>query len=102
MADKSEIFVRAHVIFRGRVQGVFFRSNTRSKAVQLGLKGWVRNVEDGSVEAVIEGPKDKVNRLIEWCKTGQPYAHVTKVELKWQPYRDEFEAFEIKYGYSFD
>ena len=62
--------VRAHVIISGKVQGVFFRAETRRTAVQLGLHGWVRNMADGNVEAVFEGPQRAVDRAVEWCRRG--------------------------------
>jgi len=61
---------RAHVYVHGRVQGVFFRATTRDKAIALGVKGWVKNCLDGSVEAVFEGEKDIVEKIVNWCKKG--------------------------------
>ena len=88
---------RAHVIFHGRVQGVFFRANTQRQAVELGLKGWVKNLPDRTVEAVIEGPKPKVEQLIEWCSRRQPMAKVTDAEVTWEDYSGDFDSFEIVY-----
>ena len=89
---------RAVVRFIGRVQGVFFRANTREKALELGLTGWVKNELDGSVVAVFEGEKEKIDEIIEWCKSGGiPLARVDKVEIKWEPYTGSFRTFEIKY-----
>ena len=62
--------VRAHVLVQGLVQGVYFRANTAEKARSNGVAGWVRNNLDGAVEAVFEGKKDAVNKVIEWCRTG--------------------------------
>ena len=62
---------RAHVYVHGRVQGVFFRATTRDKAIALGVKGWVKNCLDGSVEAVFEGEKDIVEKIVNWCKKVQ-------------------------------
>ncbi len=87
---------RAHVLFFGRVQGVFFRDNTRRKAKGLGLGGWVRNLRDGSVEAVVEGPKETVEELISWCRTRQPYASVSEVKLSWEEFLGEFEDFVVR------
>ena len=89
--------VRARVRVYGRVQGVFFRYNTRRRALELGLKGWVRNVPDGTVEILVEGPRDKVERLIDWARVGPPLAKVTKVDVQWEDYRGEFDSFEIVY-----
>ena len=86
--------VRAHVLIFGRVQGVFFRANTLEKAVSLGLKGWVRNVHTGEVEAVFEGEEEKVKEMIEWCKKGPPGCRVDKIETKFYEYRGEFEDFK--------
>lgn len=86
---------RAHVVFRGKVQGVFFRANTLRKAVELGLVGWVRNLEDGSVEAVFEGERKKIEAAIKWCRTSQPYARVTDIILRWEAATGEFAGFEI-------
>ena len=88
--------VRAHVLIFGRVQGVFFRANTLEKARELGLKGWVRNVHTGEVEAVFEGKEEKVIEMIEWCKKGPPASRVDKIETKLHDYRGEFDSFEIK------
>lgn len=85
----------------GRVQGVFFRSETRDKAVKLGITGWVRNLSDGRVEAVFEGEEERVKEIIEFCKRGPPGAKVTSVEVKWENYLGEFRDFKIKYEYDF-
>ncbi len=89
--------VRAHVYVNGRVQGVFFRTETQDEALRHGLTGWVRNLPDARVEAVFEGEKDKVERLIEFCRTGPPGARVTKVEVEWQSFTGEFHGFRIRY-----
>ena len=91
------MYSRAHVIFKGKVQGVFFRANTERKATELVLVGWVTNRPNGTVEAVFEGPKDKIKEIIEWCKKSQPYAKVNHAEVGWESYRNEFDNFEIRY-----
>ncbi len=93
MAD----MVRAHVVIHGLVQGVFFRATTREKAREHGVTGWVRNLPDGSVEALFEGEKDAVESLIRWCHEGPLGARVEKVEVEWQDYRGEFTDFEVRY-----
>lgn len=80
---------RAHVIVYGRVQGVFFRSETRERAASLGLHGWVRNNADGSVEAVLEGDRDRVESIVEWFRRGPAYAQVEDVEVAWEEPRGE-------------
>lgn len=89
--------VRAHIHVSGMVQGVFFRSETRSQANKLNVKGWVRNLPDRRVEAVLEGEKEDVEKLIEFCKRGPVGARVTKVEVLWQSYTGEFRDFRIRY-----
>jgi acylphosphatase len=91
--------VRARVVVNGRVQGVFFRSETQDEASRRGVTGWVRNLPDGRVEAVFEGEKDKVDALIEFCRRGPPGARVTRVEVTWSDYTGEFKSFSIRYGY---
>jgi acylphosphatase len=88
---------RCHVFISGRVQGVFFRQNTFERARTLGLSGWVRNTEDGKVEAVFEGEKENIEKILEWAKRGPPLAKVEKVEVEWEEFKGEFDNFEIKY-----
>jgi acylphosphatase len=73
--------VRAHVRVCGRVQGVFFRAETRQRAASLGISGWVRNADDGSVEAVFEGERERVDSMVEWCRRGPAGARVAEVEV---------------------
>jgi len=75
--------VRAHVFVSGRVQGVFYRANTRDAATERGVDGWVRNLDDGRVEAVFEGDRDAVEAMVEWCHTGSPSADVTDVDAEY-------------------
>jgi acylphosphatase len=72
---------RVRVVVRGRVQGVFFRAETRARAESLGLAGSVRNMPDGSVEAVFEGDQERVESMIGWCKRGPDGAGVEGVEV---------------------
>ena len=88
---------RAAVNFKGRVQGVFFRANTREAAERFNVHGWVKNLPDGSVGAVFEGEKEDVEGLIAWCETEQPYASVTGMDVKWGEYKGEFKRFEVRY-----
>jgi len=94
--------VRAHIFVSGMVQGVFFRSETRYEASGRNVTGWVRNLPDRGVEAVFEGEKDDVEKLIEFCKRGPPGARVTKVQVLWEDYTGEFKDFKIRYRSSFD
>jgi acylphosphatase len=88
---------RARVIVEGTVQGVFFRSHTQDMAYTLGLTGWVKNRRDGSVEAVFEGEKKKVEQMIQWCHRGPAEARVREVHSIWEDYTGEFKDFAISY-----
>lgn len=72
--------MRVHLIIRGRVQGVFFRQSTRTVALDLGLRGWVRNRTSGEVEMVAEGSRDRIETLVAWCHRGPDAAQVVDVE----------------------
>ncbi len=85
------------MIVSGRVQGVSFRARTQITAEALGLTGWVRNLPDGSVEAVFEGPKDKVREMVEWCRRGPRMAEVTRVEIIEEDWSGEFTRFSIRF-----
>ena len=93
MKDK----VRAHAIISGRVQGVFFRMETKRAADRFGVSGWVRNQRDGTVEALFEGDQDKVDAVLGWCNEGPPSAKVTDVNVEWQDYTGEFGKFDVTY-----
>ena len=86
---------RARVLVSGRVQGVSFRDATRSQAEQLGLSGWVRNTQDGQVEAIFEGVPETVQQMIEWCKSGPSSADVEDVSVEnEQP--ENLSSFEVR------
>jgi acylphosphatase len=89
--------VRARVMIEGRVQGVFFRHHTQEVAFRLDLKGWVKNRRDGSVEALFEGDKKKVDQIIQWCHRGPSEARVMNVQTTWENYTGEFDDFSIHY-----
>jgi len=88
---------RAHLVVRGRVQGVCFRAETQRAARTFGVSGWVRNKRDGTVEAIVEGAKKDVISLINWCNTGPPISRVEKVDVSWQDFNDEFSEFGVRY-----
>jgi acylphosphatase len=91
MTDRT----RAHVFVSGRVQGVFFRANTRDEARSRGVDGWVQNLDDGRVEAVFEGPSEAVEEMVEWCHTGSPAAAVEDVEVEYEDPADE-DLFSVR------
>ena len=72
---------RSHVWVSGRVQGVWFRQSCASMAEELDVSGWVRNLPDGRVEAVFEGPIESLDRMVAWCRAGPPRAVVNAVEV---------------------
>ncbi len=88
---------RAHVFIDGNVQGVFYRSFTRDQALDLGLKGWVRNLGDGRVEAVFEGDKEIIERAIKGCYVGPPGAQVSHIDVQWEPYEEEEKGFSVRH-----
>ena len=77
----SDDYERAHIRVSGQVQGVFFRDSARQKAEELGLAGWVKNLPDGRVEAVFEGPSEKVREAVSWCEEGPQQASVENVDV---------------------
>lgn len=89
--------VRAHIYVSGIVQGVFYRSETRDVAQARNVKGWVRNLRDGRVEAVFEGEKPDVEAVLAFCRKGPPGAHVTALEVEWEEWKEEFKDFKIVY-----
>ncbi|MGD2048274.1 MAG: acylphosphatase [Chloroflexota bacterium] len=87
---------RVEVNIRGRVQGVSFRYYSQREAKQLGLTGWVRNENDGSVSVVAEGSEDDLNRLLDFLREGPRMAVVEDVSVNWSPARNEFADFNIR------
>lgn len=93
MATKK---ICVHVFISGHVQGIGFRESTRRKAFQLGINGWVKNLEDGRVEAVFEGVEEAVEQMVAWCHKGPFLAEVFEVEIKREK-SEGLSGFEIKY-----
>ncbi len=83
------------VLISGQVQGVGYRYSTREKAIALGIVGWVRNLPNGQVEALLEGELEQVDGMVNWCYGGPPAAKVTAVETQDQVHQG-FETFEIR------
>lgn len=81
----------------GLVQGVSFRHYTKKTALSLGLTGFVKNLKDGSVEIIVQGSKDNINKLINWCKKGPEQAKVENVKIKEINLTEKFNLFEIRY-----
>jgi acylphosphatase len=87
---------RAHVYVSGQVQGVFFRDSTQEIAEQLGLTGWVKNLPDGRVEALFEGPSERVREMIRWCEQGPPHAKVDDVDTEFEASQGDLKGFEVR------
>lgn len=90
MSDK-----RVHLFVSGRVQGVNFRGSTRVQAQRLGVVGWIRNLQDGRVEAVAQGDSAALDRFVEFVSAGPPGSKVLDVEISDQPISGSFPAFEV-------
>jgi len=88
--------LRVHLLVSGKVQGVFFRLNTKNKAEELGIFGWVKNLSDGKVEILVEGEKERIEELIKWVKKGPLFAKVKELEVEQREFKGEFNFFEIK------
>jgi acylphosphatase len=86
---------RKQIFIYGKVQGVGYRYSAFDVAVKLGIKGWVKNKHDGSVEAMLEGDEEILDRMVEWCKSGPIMAHVENVEVYDYNYIGEFTDFRI-------
>ena len=89
--------IRVRLIIKGRVQGVWFRDSTRQEAIGLGVFGWVKNRPDGHVEALLEGPEDKVKLLVDWCHHGPPHAGVNSVDEIPEAWEGTYDSFEVVY-----
>ena len=88
---------RIRVFVTGKVQGVFFRQALKVKAKQNNVFGWVRNLKDGRVEALLEGSDESVNVLVEWCHGGPANARVEDVEIRNEKFSNEFSKFDVLY-----
>lgn len=84
-----------HLKIYGQVQGVFFRRTAKAEADKLGLVGWARNEDDGSVEVLAVGDKAKLKEFIKWCKDGPEMAKVDRIEEDWSNSGGDFESFEV-------
>ncbi|MBO9367553.1 MAG: acylphosphatase [Chloroflexi bacterium] len=92
----SEEMARVHIRVRGRVQGVGFRAFVATEAQRMGLRGWVRNVGWDQVEAVAEGPRPLLERLVEQMRTGPLGARVEEQQVEWETWEGNFQGFEIR------
>lgn len=88
---------RAHVLIDGRVQGVGFRHFTKVNAEEVGVFGWVKNLPDGRVEAVFEGPVDHIREMVSRCEQGPGASRVDNVDVTLEEATNEFDSFEVRY-----
>lgn len=88
---------RAELRISGNVQGVFFRASTREQAKARDVAGYVKNLPDGTVEAVLEGPRDDVEEVVEWAHEGPSAAQVRDIDVSWKPPTGEFRTFEVRH-----
>ena len=96
--EKESISVR--LIVRGKVQGVYFRFNMQEVAMKNSVVGWVRNLPDGNVEALLEGNKEDVNQVVQWSKIGPENARVDEVKMDYGEYTGKYKDFIIRYDKS--
>jgi len=89
--------IQVHLIISGRVQGVFYRYSTQREATRFGLTGWVKNLRNGDVEAVIEGEEGLVEEMIKWCWQGPPGARIQDIKIERKPSTGDFSDFLIDY-----
>lgn len=92
MADK-----RVHIMVAGKVQGVFYRDFVRKEADKAGITGFVRNLQDGTVEIVAEGEEDNLNIFVRECKRGSLLAFVKSADIKYESPTGEFDGFSIRF-----
>ena len=88
---------RIRIIVTGKVQGVFFRQSLKIKAKKNEIFGWVKNLKDGRVEAILEGDEEKINKIIEWAHGGPANARVEDVEIYNEKFIGEFSKFDVLY-----
>ena len=87
--------MNAHILISGSVQGIGFRYFVKSNARRFGLKGWVKNTDDGKVEALVQGEKEAIEKLIRLCEKGPFLAEVKSVQVEWEEETEQFEDFKV-------
>lgn len=87
--------VRVRVFINGKVQNVGFRHATRARAERFNIKGFVKNLSNGGIEALFQGEARAVDRMLEFCKAGPFGAKVTEIKIQWEEYKNEFKDFKV-------
>lgn len=85
------------ILISGLVQGVNFRYYIKEKANELGVFGWVKNLDNGNLEIIAQGERKNLEKLIKWCQTGPRFSQVRDLHIEWQKPQEEFKGFGIKY-----
>ena len=88
---------RVHLLVSGKVQGVFFRQALKVVAKKNNVLGWVRNLKDGCVEAILEGDNNSINSVIEWTRIGPANSRVDDIEVSKEEFKNEFSTFDVLY-----
>ena len=88
---------RIHIFLTGKVQGVFFRQATKVVAIKNNVTGWVKNLENGEVEILLEGDDKNVNSVIDWCRNGPANSRVDEVKIEPQEFSGQYSNFEVSY-----
>ena len=88
---------RWHFLMTGKVQGVFFRAHMQRVASSLGVTGWVKNLADGRVEAILEGTEIHLGVMQDWCREGPPGASVSNIEVIDEPYTGDYTDFSVRH-----
>ncbi len=95
--EKKSYMRRGHLFIEGKVQGVGFRHFTKLNAREVGVYGWVKNLPDGRVEAVFEGPEDHIIEIVSRCEDGPGASRIDDVDFEWEDPAGAFSAFKVKY-----
>jgi acylphosphatase len=93
--NKQIDHVRVHLMISGKVQGVYFRKHLRDVSIENKVNGWVKNLQNGKVESILEGLKSDVDKVINWCHMGPKYSRVDKVETEYETFLGEYTDFKI-------
>ena len=98
MKEDTKDYRRGSAIISGRVQGVYYRESTRRQVLKIGgLTGWVKNQPDNTVKLIVEGNREKVQQLLDWCQSGPPMARVQSIDILEENYLGEFSDFMVRY-----
>ena len=86
-----------HILVTGKVQGVFFRQATKVIAIKNHVTGWIKNLESGQVEILLEGEDQNVNSIVEWCHNGPANSRVDEIKIEQQKFSGQYSNFEVRY-----